>query len=413
MARAGGSRSFRRGVAVAAESFTVSNESPATKLGDYELVAKVAQGGMATLYLAHKAGAEGKPLAVKVIHPHLQDDWEATRWFIDEALIAIRLKHPNVVAVHELGEEDGTYFLAMEYVHGCTLANLLGLAQRRGVAIDPRVVAWIGSEVCKGLHVAHELKGDAGEPLNVIHRDMSPQNVLLSHTGDVKLIDFGVAKAEGRARRTSHGEVRGKLRYMSPEQAAAEPLDRRADLFSLGVVLWEAAAQRRLNPDLEMAELLEALRNPQVPPLPSVREGIPHALDEAVQWATLPRAEHRPSTAADLGALLADAAGDVGRAELTELMRRLLGKKLVESARSFPKPFVEALALEHLEPTNPRGEGTGPVPLDRPEPAAPADPSERRRRVRAEPETSSQAWLLIVMLALAMGAIAAAAAYLL
>jgi len=391
----------------------VSTESAATRLGDYELVAKVAQGGMATLYLAQKVGAEGKPLAVKVIHPHLQDDWEATRWFIDEALIAIRLDHPNVVAVHELGEEEGTYFLAMEYVHGCTLANLLALAQRRGVAIDPRLVAWIGSEVCKGLHLAHELQGDAGEPLNVIHRDMSPQNVLLSHVGDVKLIDFGVAKAEGRARRTSHGEVRGKLRYMSPEQAAAEPLDRRADLFSLGVVLWEATAQRRLNPDLEMAELLEALRNPQVPSLHSVRQGVPSELDEAVQWATRPRAEDRPPNAADLGALLADAAAGVGRPELIELMRALAGKKLVESARSFPKPFASALAVEHLEPTNPRGEGTGPVSLDRPEPAPPSQPSERRRRVRAAPKSSGQAWILVVMLALAMGAIAAAAAYLL
>ncbi len=317
-----------------------------------------------------------------------------------------------MVAVHELGEEDGAYFLAMEYVHGCTLASLLALAQRRGVTIDPRLVAWIGSEVCKGLHLAHELQGDAGEPLNVIHRDMSPQNVLLSHVGEVKLIDFGVAKAEGRARRTSHGEVRGKLRYMSPEQAAAEPLDRRADLFSLGVVLWEAAAQRRLNnPDMEMAELLEALRNPRVPPLSSVRPDVPPALVEAVQWATQPRAEDRPPTAAALGALLADAADGVGREELTELMRRLLGDKLVESARSFPKPFVEALALDHLEPTNPRGEGTGPVPLDRAVAAPPADSSERR--ARAQKATSSQAWLLIAMLALAMGAIAAAAAYLL
>lgn len=395
----------------------MSTESPVTKLGDYELVARVAQGGMASLYLAQKIGEEGKPLAVKVIHPHLQDDWEATRWFIDEALIAIRLKHPNVVAVHELGEEDGTYFLAMEYVHGCTLANLLALAQRRGVAIDPRLIAWIGSEICKGLHLAHELKGDAGELLNVIHRDLSPQNVLLSHTGEVKLIDFGVAKAEGRARRTSHGEVRGKLRYMSPEQAAAEPMDRRADLFSLGVVLWEASAQRRLHPDLEMVELLDALRNPQIPSLHSIRQGVPGELDEAVQWSTRPLAEQRPSNAADLGALLAHAAGPIGKRELVEVMRTLVGPQLVKSARSFPKPFVEALALDQLEPTNPRGEGTGPVLLDRPEAAAPSQPSqpsERRRRGSAGPKsTSAQGWLFVLALALAMGGIAAAAAYLL
>ena len=374
-------------------------------LGDYELVARVAAGGMATLYLAHRNGEEGKALAVKVMHPDRVEDWEATRWFIDEALIAIRLKHPNVVRVHELGESDGTYFLAMEYVHGCTLAHLCSLAQRRGMQLDPRLVAWIGGQICRGLHSAHELRNEEGEPMQVIHRDLSPQNVLLSHLGEVKLIDFGVAKADGRARRTSHGEMRGKLRYMAPEQASAEPMDRRADLFSLGVVLWETTAMRRLHhPDLEMTELLEAVQEPQVPLLGSLRPGIDSAFAESIAWATRPDVEDRPRTAAELGAMLEDGAGPVGQPELAEVIRLLVGDHLLETASAFPEPILQSLALQHLERTDSRRDGTGRVSLEHPE-----GPPPSRRQRQPTKGAGPQLALLGLLALLFLGAVAAVA----
>jgi len=375
-------------------------------LGGYELLARVAAGGMATLYVAQKRDAEGEPLAVKVIHAHLAEDWEVTRYFIDEALIAIRLKHPNVVRVDELGEVDGTYFLAMEYVHGCTLADLLGLAQRRGHRLDPRLVAWIGAQVCRGLHGAHELRGDEGEALDVVHRDMSPQNVLLGHDGQVKVIDFGVAKAGGRARRTSHGEMRGKLRYMAPEQVTGDPLDRRVDLFSLGVMLWEALAMRRLHPDLETTELLEALKHPAIPPVETLRDDVPKGLAEAIAWATQPSATARPRDAAQLGALLDDAAGSVGQADLAALVRELAGPQLAERARGFP----EAVAARFAGPSAaaaPVTDAEAPAP---PQPISSRPPRTRSSRPPAK-DPATRGLLLFGVVALLFFAAFAVAAY--
>ena len=319
----------------------------AIRLGDYELVAPIAAGGMAKLYLAHRASDPHHPLAVKVMHPHLAEDWEATRWFVDEALIATRLDHPNIARVHELGEQDGRYFLAMEYVHGASLAEVLGARARH--TFDPRVVAYIGAKIARALDAAHELKDDLGVPMNVIHRDISPQNVLLGHDGAVKLIDFGVVKAEGRAQRTRQGEVRGKLRYMAPEQATGEPLDRRADLFALGVVLWETCLRRRLHGELDTIAMLAAVREPSVPRLSSLRADVPPSMDRAVSWATAATLEERPNTAAELAALLEEAAAGVEPSAVTDLLLRRLGGPLVTRGRKFPPPIAQALELSALE----------------------------------------------------------------
>ncbi|MBX3251806.1 MAG: serine/threonine protein kinase [Myxococcales bacterium] len=328
------------------------------RLGEYELVSRLGAGGMATLYVARHPGS-AMPVAIKVVHGHLTSDWEAMRWFIDEALITIRIRHPNVVRVDELGEQDGVYYLVMEYVHGASLAQLLAALAKAGRRLNPWLSAWIVARVAEGLHAAHELRGDEGELLGVVHRDISPQNILLSHDGDVKLADFGIAKAKGRAERTREGEIRGKIRYLAPEQVVGGPQDRRVDVFALGVVLWEMLTQRRLYAGLDQNELLEAVKDPRAERPSRYQPGIPPGL-EGIVLNTIGRApEDRPQTADvlvhELDELLRGAPADFdGRAALTALMRDVLGSQLLEALRALPPELAAEAGLDTFEPTVPR-----------------------------------------------------------
>ena len=236
------------------------------KVGEYEIVARLKSGGMATLFLAHRRGAAGfqRFVAIKVVHPHLATDASFVRMFVDEALLSARIVHPNVVHVEELGEAEGTYFLVMEYVHGCSLSLLVRALARRKRMLAAEIATSIVMKVADGLHAAHETRGDLGELLGVVHRDVSPQNVLLAYQGHVKLIDFGIAKASGRSQQTEAGSIKGKFRYMSPEQAWGRPVDRRSDVFALGIVLWELLAARPLFDAANDLLVLENVRHPMV-----------------------------------------------------------------------------------------------------------------------------------------------------
>ncbi|MBZ0121928.1 MAG: serine/threonine protein kinase, partial [Sandaracinaceae bacterium] len=232
-------------------------------VGAYRLVSKVSEGGMASLFLGHHDGKPDEPpVAIKVIHENLSEDWQFLRMFVDEALISVRIRHPNVVRVDELGEQNGVYYLVMEFIHGCSLAQLLRAMGRAGRRMRPEIAAYIVAQAAAGLHSAHEMRGHDGQLAGVIHRDISPQNILLAQDGRVKVIDFGIAKAAGRAERTEAGVIKGKLRYMAPEQAVGGELDRRVDVYALGVVLWEMLAMRRF---IEGKSDLEILRKVQDP----------------------------------------------------------------------------------------------------------------------------------------------------
>ena len=217
-------------------------------VGGYEIVAPLRAGGMASLYLARRIGPAGfsRPVAIKVVHAHLASDRAFVEMFLDEARLSARIIHPNVVHVEELGEAGGSFFLAMEYVHGTSLSVFLGRLVESRRMLAPEAACAIAMKVADGLHAAHEAKDEQGEPLQVIHRDVSPQNVLIGLDGHVKLIDFGVAKARGRMQQTEAGSLKGKLRYMAPEQAWGRAIDRRIDVYALGVVLWETLTARRL-----------------------------------------------------------------------------------------------------------------------------------------------------------------------
>jgi serine/threonine-protein kinase len=272
-------------------------------LGDYEIRGRLRAGGMATLLLAQRHGAAGvsRPVVIKVIHPHLAGDELMVRMFIDEARISSHIRHSNVVYIEKFGEHDGVYYIVMEYVDGCSLQDLLVARAAERTQLPIAIAVHLAIEVAAGLHAAHETTGDDGEPLGVVHRDVSPSNVLLTRDGRVKVIDFGVAKARGRlgASRSGSG-LKGKLRYMSPDQAWGRPLDRRADVYALGICLWEMLTCRalfRANHDLAVLELV---RNPVIPPPSQHNPAVSPALDAIVLRATALRPEDRHQTALEL-----------------------------------------------------------------------------------------------------------------
>jgi eukaryotic-like serine/threonine-protein kinase len=268
------------------------------KLGRYELVHPIASGGMATVYLARSAGIGGfeRLVAVKVCHPHLRADADFAAMFLDEARLAARIHHPNVVPVLDVGD-DGALFFVMEYVEGVALADLLKTsANRMPLAMVVRIVL----DLLAGLHAAHELRGSDGQLLNVVHRDVSPQNVLVGSDGISRVVDFGVAKAEARATVTKGGEVKGKIGYMPPEQFLGSTVTRQADLYSAGVVLWEClAAERLFVADSDAAVMNMVLRG-QVRPWPKDSVPVPAALEAIVRRALATRVEDRFATAKEM-----------------------------------------------------------------------------------------------------------------
>jgi serine/threonine-protein kinase len=249
------------------------------RFGRYELLYRLASGGMANIYVARFLGVEGfeKLLAIKRIHDHLTEDPQFIKMFFDEARVASRIMHPNVVQVIELGEVDGVYFMAMEYVHGESLSSVLWR-----VKLHPRVCAKIVADAAAGLHGAHQLCDAGGRPLNVVHRDVSPQNILLSYDGAVKVTDFGVARARDNAQSTAGSSLKGKFSYMSPEQASAEPVDRRSDVFALGIVLYELTTRTRLFKGSSSVQTLRKVTSQVIPPPSQFITGYPKQLEQVV-----------------------------------------------------------------------------------------------------------------------------------
>jgi serine/threonine protein kinase len=303
--------------------------SAGTRLGPYEILSRLKSGGMATLYLARRSGASGfkRHVAIKVIHDHLAADASLVRMFVDEALVHARIHHPNVAHVEELVHHQGQYFLVMEYVHGCSLARLMSLLGRQDRALTPEVATHIAMHVAAGLHGAHEACDDQGRVLGVVHRDVSPQNVQLAYDGHVKLIDFGVAKVKSRGS-TLAGALKGKLRYMSPEQAVrGGEIDRRADVYALGIVLWEMLTARECFPGDSDLAVLELVRDPQVRPPSELRAGIPPALDAAVMKALAPEPADRFQSAQEMRRALVDAvpaASLIDAADLAALLTAVM-----------------------------------------------------------------------------------------
>ncbi len=323
--------------------------SPGDKLRDYEIIAPLTEGGMATLMLARRRGVGGfsRLVALKLVHQHLTEDSAMIRLFFDEARISAHVTHPNVVHVEEVGVHGDMYFIAMEYVHGVSLAHLLNRLSQDRRRMSPTLAVCLASQVAEALHAAHEAVGEHGAKLHVVHRDVSPQNVLLAHTGHVKLIDFGIAKSHAALHQTRTGAgVLGKLRYMSPEQLNAESVDLRTDVYALGVVLWEMLAARsflrchRVDDPRD-----EAIRlNP--PPPSRYSSLVKPALDRVILKALAPNPNQRYASALDFRRALLKAQPDAARIDalkLATMMHAVVGDELEEQAAKLPHEVTQVL----------------------------------------------------------------------
>ena len=252
--------------------------------GPYRLLERVAVGGMAEVFRAKRTGAAGfeKVVAVKRILSHLSDNKEFVDMFIDEAKMVAGLTHANIVQMLDLGKLEKSYYIAMEYVHGRDLRTILRRARERSLKIPLDISTYVVSKVCAALEYAHRKKDDKGQPMLIVHRDISPQNILISFEGDVKLTDFGIAKAATKASTTDKGALRGKLLYMSPEQAWGRPMDKRSDVFSLGIVFYEMLTEQKPFLGTSEMSILETVRECRVPPPTTINDRIPEKLERVV-----------------------------------------------------------------------------------------------------------------------------------
>ena len=360
--------------------------------GRYQLIKKLAAGGMAEVYLARQSGMEGfeKLVVVKRILPHLASDQEFVQMFLNEARIAARFNHANIVQIYDLGKIEDTYFIAMEYIHGEDLGRIMRKAWNAGSWLPPELALRALAGACEGLHYAHVKTDDSGRPLNVIHRDISPQNILVSFDGGVKIVDFGIAKAADSSNATRAGTIKGKYAYMSPEQAQGKDVDARTDVFALGLVLYELlTGVRPLKRETDIQTLQAALACEIE--VPSKVASISDAMDALVMKALTRDVNARYQSAQEFQLAIEDflvtnqmAASSV---HLAEFMKGLFAERLSEEARSGrPAPSVSDPSF----PSVPVQEvGTGPQVPDVPSWEAPSgevpSPGEntQSRRTRA------------------------------
>jgi serine/threonine-protein kinase len=276
-----------------------SRTPQSTQLGRYALFDQIAEGGMATVHLGRLIGPVGfsKIVAIKQMHESAARNPDFVAMFLDEARLSGRVQHPNVVATHDVIAKGGEAFLVMEYVHGESLAALLRASRQRGERLAPPVAVHILCDVLSGLHAAHEATDENGEPLGLVHRDVSPQNIMIGVDGVARVLDFGIAKAAGRMQETQTGQLKGKIGYMAPEQLLGRPLDRRVDIFAAGIVLWEAISGRKMFDADNSGQLMYQVLEYEIPPLSSIIDGLPLTLSNAVERATARDPEQRFATA--------------------------------------------------------------------------------------------------------------------
>lgn len=365
-------------------------DSP-TPFGRYFLSKRIAAGGMGVVYLATARGAAGfeKTLVIKRIQPHLQSNPEFLERFIDEGKLVVQLSHGNIVQVYDMGVVDGDYFIAMEYVDGYDLRDLLLRAARADRMLPVPVVLHILRELCEGLAFAHTLADPSGRPLSIIHRDISPANVMVSRHGAVKLLDFGVAKAASKLSRSVSGTLRGKFLYMSPEQARGADLDPRSDLFSVGTLGYELLTGRRPFDASSEIRILENIQHHTPPPPSRLRAGIPEAASRIIERCLEKDPDDRFQSADALKRALASAVVEFGLVVTTSDVAELVA----ELAAVAPVPR-EPLSLDAALALQLEGASDGPAERTRTalaEGPAPRTPTPAPEAERASPMfTASQ-----------------------
>ncbi|MFP3870321.1 MAG: protein kinase domain-containing protein [Syntrophobacteria bacterium] len=318
------------------------------RFGKYLLLNKIAVGGMAELYQAKITSVEGfeKLVAIKKILPHLAQDKNLVHMFIDEAKLAAMLTHHNIVQIYDLGSMEDTYFIAMEYIHGMNLRNIRNKAQQKEPPLPPEYALYITGRICAGLAFAHNLKDFQGNPLGFIHRDISPQNILVTYEGEVKIVDFGIAKAAKRRSDTQVGMLKGKVAYMSPQQAAGKPIDHRSDIFATGILLYEMITGRRMFEGSDL-EILDQVRKAEFEPPERIVTGLHPKIYEVLHRALAKQLELRYQSCdamlADVEECLSTFSVRPGAHNLAQYMKNLFAEEIAAETHALQRSETQIL----------------------------------------------------------------------
>ena len=332
-----------------------------TPLGKYKLVKLIASGGMAEVYLAKQAGAAGfeKLVCLKRILPHLARDKQFVEMFLNEARLAARLDHPNIVSIFDLGEANGNYFIAMEFIDGPSLRAVHKTAEGRGEFLPIPEICKIISMAAGGLQYAHDLSDERGGPLGLVHRDISPDNILVHRNGAAKVVDFGIAKAANSSSQTRTGTLKGKVAYMPPEQLRGEPLDRRTDVFALGVVLYELLAGKRPWEGTSEVALIGKIMTEEPTPLSELRpdapEGLVAIVDKALAKDRAQRYQSCQELQADLESLVVQLGQSLTPARISDFVKAYSPEPSSDAAT----PEHSSAEIQHIEDEM---NGTGAAP---------------------------------------------------
>jgi serine/threonine-protein kinase len=318
----------------------------------YRVIDRLASGGMAEVFVAESAGLEGfkKRVAIKRVLPHLSQKKRFISMFLDEARLSAALSHSNCVQVFDIGIGDDAYFIVMEYVDGADLKGVVEYLKKDGKPFPLEAAVLICERICEGLAYAHDATGPDGKPLHIVHRDMSPPNVLITRHGEVKIVDFGLAKATSQLEKSEAGIIKGKFGYLSPEAAMGEEVDHRTDIFAVGIILWELLAGRRLFLGETDFQTVKQVQAAQIPPISSIRPDVPKALDAILAKALARDRAQRYASARALGKDLTEFLYRNGKAvsafEVSDLVRGAMKLRLTKTPEK--GSLIESLIAEAL-----------------------------------------------------------------
>ncbi len=362
-------------------------------MGRYVLYGELAAGGMATVHFGRLSGPVGfsRTVAIKRLHPQYAKDPEFVTMFLDEARLCGRIRHPNVVPTLDVVATEGEIFIVMEYVAGEALSKLMKTAAAKNIPIPPRVAATIISSVLHGLHAAHQTKDEHGRELGIVHRDVSPQNILVGSDGTSRVLDFGVAKAAGRMQTTRDGQVKGKIAYMPPEQLSGGVVSRQSDIYAASVVLWEALTGRRLfDGETEAMVLVRAIEG-KIDPPSTVNRQLDRSVDGVVLRGLAREPDQRFATARDMALAIEQTIGLASPYEVGEWVESVAAEEIARRARSIAE--IESASMNATAsapriglaapPAEPPHSQVSSISVSRPAISTPAPSPKGRRAARA------------------------------